>query len=223
MKVFIITIEGMDSSERLAAKGFESAKSLGYQPFYFMAYTKNDSIELLEEHGIKPISNTSYPYFDLYNKWTSVPGTRGCFASHYALWNVCCQFNEPIIIMEHDAVMLREWSNPDWTDVLHLDWEGSIRRRKMRNGFDSYNNVQENSVFRMGFSPGETSGIISMNCCYAYAIKPHAAAKLIDDVKNIGWFAADRFIREPIVNIETVHPKIAEEQPEAVEMFTTAF
>lgn len=223
MKVFIITIEGMDSSERLAAKAFESAKNLGYEPFYFMAYTKDDSIELLNQHSVKPISDASYPYFDLYNRWTSVPGTRGCFASHYSLWNVSCQFDEPIIIMEHDAIMLKEWENPQWKDVLHLDWEGSIRRRKMRNGFDSYDTVKENSVFRMGFCPGETSGIISMNCTYAYAIKPHAAAKLIEQAKSIGWFAADRFIHEPIVNIETIHPKIAEEQPEAVEMFTTAF
>ena len=213
----------MDSSERLAAKAFESAKNLGYEPFYFMAYTKDDSIELLNEHSVKPISDASYPYFDLYNRWTSVPGTRGCFASHYSLWNVSCQFDEPIIIMEHDAIMLKEWENPQWKDVLHLDWEGSIRRRKMRNGFDSYDTVKENSVFRMGFSPGEASGIISMNCCYAYGIKPHAAAKLIEQAKSIGWFAADRFIHEPIVNIETIHPKIAEEQPEAVEMFTTAF
>jgi len=223
VKVFIITIEGMESSERLAAKAFESAKQFGYEAFYFAAYTKDDSLSLFEDHNIKPVWDYNIPYFNLYNKWTSVPGTRGCFASHYALWNICVEFNEPIIILEHDAILLREWSSPEWSDILHLDWEGSIRRRKMRNGFDQYCTVQENSVFRMGFSPGEASGVYSMNCCYAYAINPNGAEKLINETKINGWFAADRFIREPIVSIETIHPKIAEEQPEAIEMFTTAF
>lgn len=223
MKVFIITIEGMESSERLASVAYESARAYGYEPHYFMAYTKDDSLGILESHGVKPIWDTNTPYYDLYSQWTSVPGTRGCFTSHYGLWNICVELNEPIVIFEHDAIMLRPWDNPDWKDVLHLDWEGSIRRRSMRNEFDSYADVQENKVFRMGFSPGEANGVYSMNCAYAYAIKPLAAEKLISEAKNNGWFAADRFIREPIVNIETVHPKIAEEQPEALNMFTTSF
>lgn len=213
----------MESSERLANVAYASAKDNGYRPHYFMAYTKDDSIGILDSYGVAPISNSSVPYFDLYNKWTSVPGTRGCFTSHFALWNIATQINEPIIVLEHDAIIVRPWDDPVWSDVLHLDWEGSIRRRSMRNNFDTYEQIKQNSVFRMGFSPGETSGIYSMNCAYAYAIKPHAAQKLIDDAKSNGWFAADRFMREPVINIETIHPKIAEEQPEAIEMFTTAF
>ena len=74
----------------------------------------------------------------------------------------------------------------------------------------------------MGFRAGEAATVVSMNCAYAYAITPEAAEKLIQDVLKCGFFAVDRFIREPIVSIETIHPKIAEEQPEALEMFTTS-
>ena len=75
----------------------------------------------------------------------------------------------------------------------------------------------------MGFKAAEYGGNVSMNCTYAYAITPDAAKKLIDNTKLTGWFAVDRFMREPIINIDTVHPKVAEEQPEALEMFTTSF
>jgi hypothetical protein len=93
----------------------------------------------------------------------------------------------------------------------------------MRGTADNYAPVIENSIYRMGFSPQEAAGIVSMNCCYSYAIKPPAALTLIANAKEHGWFAADRFIREPLVEIYTINPKIAEEQPEAVEMFTTSF
>jgi GR25 family glycosyltransferase involved in LPS biosynthesis len=223
MKAFIITIKGMDASERLAERAFTSAQTYGYDPYYFPAYTKDDSITFLEANNVRAVWNKDTPYFDLYNRWTSVGGTRGCFASHYSLWLKAIELDEPIIILEHDAIITSAWNNPEWKDILHLDWEGSIRRREMRNGFDRYSPVKEHSVFRMGFFPGEASGICSMNCAYAYAITPDAALVLISDAKNNGWFACDRFIREPLVDIYTINPKIAEEQPEAIEMFTTSF
>lgn len=223
MKAFVITLLDNPSSVNLSSNCIKSLIENEYDSQIFGAHCGTESIDYLSQYQVFPISDSSIPHYALYAKWTSVLGTIGCFASHFNLWLKCTELNEPIIIMEHDAIILKRWENPEWKDVLHLDWEGSIRRRGMRNGFDHYAPVVENSVFRMGFEPGEASGVISMNCNYAYAIKPTAAIKLIEDAKSNGWFAADRFIREPLVNIETIHPKVAEEQPQAIEMFTTSF
>ena len=223
MKAFVITLKDNESSVRLSNKCLESLKENGYDGEVFDAHCGQESSEYLASYNVKPISDPRVPYFDLYNRWTPVTGTIGCFASHFNLWLKSMTLNEPIIIMEHDAKMLRPWDDLDWKDVLHLDWEGSIRRRNMRGFYDSYEPVINDSVFRMGFRPGEAGAIVSMNCAYAYAIKPHAAAALVSDAIQNGWFAADRFVREPLVLIETVHPKVAEEQPEAIEMFTTSF
>ena len=90
----------MDASERLAEKAFTSAETYGYDPYYFPAYTKDDSITFLEANNVRAVWNEDTPYFDLYNRWTSVGGTRGCFASHYSLWLKSVEINEPIIILE---------------------------------------------------------------------------------------------------------------------------
>lgn len=223
MKAFVITLVDNPSSVDLSSNCIESLKKYGYEANVFEAHCGTESIDYLASNQVFPISNPSVPYYELYSKWTSVLGTIGCFASHFNLWVKCVELNEPIIIMEHDSIMLREWTDPAWEDVLHLDWEGTLRRRGMRNSFDYYEPIIKNSVFRMGFRPGEAIGVVSMNCTYAYAIKPKAAIGLIQDAKLNGWFASDRFIREPLVAIETIHPKIAEEQPQALEMFTTSF
>jgi GR25 family glycosyltransferase involved in LPS biosynthesis len=223
MKAFVITLKDNESSVRLSNNCIESLNVNGYEAHVFDAHCGEESSDFLLSHNVRPISDTTVPYFDLYNRWTTVVGTIGCFASHFDLWLKSISLNEPIIIMEHDAKILRPWNDFIWKDVLHLDWEGSIRRRHMRGTFDEYADGIQDSVFRMGFSPGEARGIVSMNCAYAYAIKPHAAEILVNDAVNNGWFAADRFTREPLVLIETIHPKVAEEQPEAVEMFTTSF
>jgi GR25 family glycosyltransferase involved in LPS biosynthesis len=223
MKGFVITLINNDSSVRLANVCFESLRVNGYDPNIFEAHCGNESVNFLQSNKIKSIFDESIAHYQLYKHWSSVPGTIGCFASHFDLWLTAVKLQEPIIILEHDAIVVRPWDDFRWKDILHLDWEGSLRRRHMRNAFDQYNPVIEHSVYNMGFRPGEAASVVSMNCTYAYAITPEAAEKLIQDALERGFFAVDRFIRQPIVNIDTLHPKVAQEQPEALEMFTTSF
>ena len=228
MKVFIIAIKDHVQSEELANRSLASAINLGYDASIFYSLTNglnmqgSESLDFLKSENVYPILRPKNPYFLMYRHWTNVAGVRGSFSSHYRLWQKCTQLEEPIIILEHDAVLLKEWQDQEWEDVLHLDWEGSLKRRHLRGIQDKHLPVIENSVFRMGFIPQETPEIVSMNCCYAYAITPNACKKLIKESKHYGWFAVDRFMREPLVQIQSIHPKIAEEQPEALEMFTTS-
>ena len=43
------------------------------------------------------------------------PGAQGCWLSHFALWQRCVDTNEPIVILEHDAVVTGPW--PDDLDI----------------------------------------------------------------------------------------------------------
>jgi GR25 family glycosyltransferase involved in LPS biosynthesis len=43
------------------------------------------------------------------------PGAQGCWHSHFALWKRCVDHNQPIIILEHDAVVMAPW--PDHIDI----------------------------------------------------------------------------------------------------------
>jgi len=223
MKCFIITLFDNSKSVELATKAYESAIKYGYEPSLLPAYSGEKSLTYLQGLQIHPIYDESIFGFKTHRYWCSKVGTRGCFASHHKIWNMCLELNENIIVLEHDALLVGEWRDLAWQDVIHLDNEGSLRRRSQKGISDFYNEVKHNSVYNMGFRAAEYGGIVSMNCTYAYAITPQGSSKLIEAAKNHGWFATDRFMREPIISIDTIHPKLALEQPEALEMFTTSF
>jgi GR25 family glycosyltransferase involved in LPS biosynthesis len=134
---------------------------------------------------------------------------------------MCVSLKESIIVLEHDAKIVRKWDNFSWKDVLHLDHEGSVKRKHYAQGKDISAPVVENSVYSMAYKAFDQPWTSSMNCAYAYAIQPDAAQRLIDLATSEGWYAADRFIQEPVVDIDTIHPKVAEEQPEALTISTT--
>lgn len=43
------------------------------------------------------------------------PGAQGCWLSHHALWTRCKKLQEPIVVFEHDAVIMSSW--PETLDI----------------------------------------------------------------------------------------------------------
>ena len=43
------------------------------------------------------------------------PGAQGCWMSHWRLWNRCVDTDQPIVILEHDAVVTAPW--PEDLDI----------------------------------------------------------------------------------------------------------
>jgi hypothetical protein len=37
------------------------------------------------------------------------PGAQGCWLSHFALWQQCVNTNQPVVILEHDALVTAPW------------------------------------------------------------------------------------------------------------------
>lgn len=222
MKVYIIKMPWNETSCLLAKNAYQSCEKMGYETEYLNALVSEDVEKYFDEKKMKEIFNDQVPYYNVHKQYIQLKGMRGSVCSHIMLWEKCIELNEPIIIFEHDALMTSEWKPVQWQDILHLDWEGSIKRRHLRSTADIYRNSVLEDVFHMGFSPFDMPDIITMNCVYAYAIRPHAASKVIEDIYKNGFFAADRMLREPLVKIETINPKIAEEQTEAINISTTS-
>jgi len=125
-------------------------------------------------------------------------GVLGCFLSHYFLWKECVEANEPYMIFEHDAYMLRPL--PDnildlFPDILKLDSLDPYR--------DTYNaelNAQdrEDTIWSLHdrLDHGKhihNKGLYSIGG-YGYIIKPHAAEHLIEKVSENGFRPADHQI-----------------------------
>ena len=99
-KAYIIRVKGNETSETMAAQCAASCEKVGMPYEFWDAYNGlNGSIE-------EPAHHT--PILDLI-KITDHYATRGevaCALSHISLWAKCVLDDKPLVVLEHDAVMV---------------------------------------------------------------------------------------------------------------------
>ena len=113
-----------------------------------------------------------------------------CLISHARLWLRCVQKNEPIMILEHDAMFTRKF-DPDF------EWEGGVLGLNDPRGA-TFNSAQYHVLVA---SKGEgvhkapyvadvsrPQGLAGNS---AYIIKPFAAKELLEKLKEIGGWPND--------------------------------
>ena len=116
MKTFVITLLGNTDSVRSAQQTIESAKSVGY----------DEPIEMFEAilpddwHQILPFEHT-------FGNYARPDNVGACFASHYLLWKECVKLNEPILILEHDAIFVDNIPNIDFDMCINFGRPSYIR------------------------------------------------------------------------------------------------
>ena len=114
MKSYIIHVPENETSVELATDCVNSLKSLNMKYELFHAVSReNIKHTFFEKKKLK--------LFPKQNDNKKRIGVLGCFISHFSLWEKCIQLNEPIIILEHDALFLRPLPNnilSKFTDVL---------------------------------------------------------------------------------------------------------
>lgn len=141
----------------------------------------------LHHEGIKGTLDLSSPALEK----MQTPGIKGCFYSHYRLWQKCVELDEPILIFEDDIVLSRPYISIDWKDVLIV----ALGHPKKSPNWMKY----------LEHPTGDASAIAythsSMPGCCGYAIKPHAAKKLLDTYSNT-FLPADNAINAKIVTME---------------------
>ena len=137
---------------------------------------------------------------DLGEEKIRTKGVLGCFLSHYQLWEQCVEFNEPIGVLEYDAVFIN--ALPDnildqFNDYLHLDF---IRNNYLSKGSEIYQEkVREHKEFeikKLEFLDSSRHPFKIMNRnhlkgAYGYIIKPQGAEKLIKATQENGILPAD--------------------------------
>lgn len=109
------------------------------------------------------------------------PGTHGCFFSHWKLWNLCVEMNEPIVVLEHDAMFQGEW--------IPIELDQSL--------------IKLHRYYSKKIKIDPDSGRWS-NSTHAYCIAPVHAKKLIDFAQSVGGFATDMIMGDRVLSVE--HP-----------------
>ena len=120
---YIISLQGNKVSEQLTQQCLESCQKVG-QPNVqvFPAFDATDSPIKIQDHDLgKPIGEMgtikvpeilkgqAFINFLRLRRSDLLMTQIACFLSHYSLWCMCLDKDQPIVILEHDAIMVKEY------------------------------------------------------------------------------------------------------------------
>lgn len=191
---YIITLRGNELSEKYAKRCKDSCVDAGVDPsvvYYSQAVDGTSDDDILKYppggHWIKyPTEAYVYPpdinvqkLEDRVNKSKISKTEAATFFSHYFLWRRCCYINKPIVILEHDALLLRELPVFPFTNcILYL---GNETHEAHEYSLEHYIRpaVRSNGSYEF------------IDRCHAYAVDPSMARNLI-------WKVWRQGIHEPV-------------------------
>lgn len=194
MKNFIICLSKVPASLKTATNLKKQLLEFGADVEFFEGTYGNDAIGMMEVEGrtIHPLGIKGRIAPDNHHvQKMMTPGVKGCFYSHYRLWQKCVELDEPITIWEDDIVLSRSYQPIEWSDVLILALGHQQKSPKYMHLLTSPEGEFRPEAYRQTSMPG---------CC-GYAIKPHAAKKLLD-VYTKTYLPADNAINIHHVKIE---------------------
>lgn len=196
VKAYIITLEDNETSLNAVLKCRQSTD----MPIEkFKACTPRD----VPARMAKEKFNWTYPWYEPKHDFatglyltpyrTNQPAARiACFFSHYDLWKKCIQLDEPILILEHDAIFIRPF---DPAKALQAECQIigiNDPRGATRKSQDFHERIQQRPqnvqpVPRID-KPEVPQGLAGNS---AYIIKPGGAKKMLELVHEYGAWPND--------------------------------
>lgn len=177
-KTFVIALKNHNISQQQLQKCLESAKEHNWNIEISWAVNGlNVTDETWKNLKIVPL---------LHKKTMDKKGVQGCFLSHYALWKKCIELKEPIVILEHDAVILKPWQ------PISLN-QGLLKLHKI---FKGSNKIDDDT------GRWTKSG-------HAYCLLPEHAERIINFVHTVGAIPADILIGDKVVPFRHIDKKIS--------------
>ena len=180
---YIIRIKGNEVSERLAQKSLKSCQRVGQpNPILIDAFDathcKSKKQQYHEGKPVGEIQEIKVPDFlkdqafinFLRLKRSDLLITQiACFLSHYSLWCMCLSMDRPIVILEHDAIMVKPYGyHSYYNNIVYLGG------REQKQGTMPYNNTT--------IPPwaSDQHGLDRFICrAHAYSIDPAIAKNLV--------------------------------------------
>jgi len=177
-KTYIISLintgagEHLKSAKEWLPKSLESCKQYQWNVDVFSAINGHSLTELdWSKHGLLQPSKSKK---EEKKSIGDLPGAQGCFLSHYMLWNTCILYNQPIVILEDDAIVLAPMSHIDSElDLIKLHAPRRAGQSKLGH-----------------WAPG----------AFAYWLSPAGAQKLVEFSKKNGPILADKLIVSSVLN-----------------------
>lgn len=195
MKAFIITLSKVDSSYQSALLTQQALSEIGIQAEMFEGSYGDVIQREYQAIGRKchswGLKGPGQPFSDQKKADLTTPGVIGCFDSHYRLWQKCVELNEPIMIFEDDIIVYRPFVPVEFDDVLSIAFSHAKKMIRYQDYLDSPSGDHRAMSYGQSSMPGNG----------AYCIKPHAAAKLVEEYAY-SFLPADNAINQHLVKIQ---------------------
>ena len=168
MKNFVICLENHKNGQAWLPKVLESANQFGWDIEVFPGI--NGLTVNWDSYNIKIDCRSKKSLRDM-----ARPGVKGCFLSHWYLWQKCVNLKSNIGIFEYDVIFKKSAPTIFPADVIKLD----------------------------GFKPSKPSPATGhwWGGAHAYIITPVGAKKLLDWTNRWGANPADIMIGDNVVDI----------------------
>jgi hypothetical protein len=183
VEAYIITLKNNLVSERLSKRCQDSCNKAG-QPFHIWeAFDGTSGVITYPNHAE---DQDHYRFLKQMNDHLTVTEVA-TIMSHYSLWAHCIKIDKPIVILEHDSIMVNKY-------VWHDGW----------NQINYLGNYSQLQTGWPTFPPHSAATRNYKFICraHAYAVDPASARQLVSHVIKFGMSApADMLIRADIFTL----------------------
>lgn len=196
MKSFIICLSKIESSYNNALELQKSLKEINIHAELFEgsygAVIKEEYLKKGKKRHPWGLKGERRPFREEDRNLENVaPGEIGCFDSHYRLWKICVESNEPFMIFEDDVKIYRQYYPIEWQDVLSIAFSHKSKMALYIDYLENPVGLPHAANYRQATMPG----------LGGYIIKPHAAKILVDTFKET-FLPADNAIHQDLVKIQ---------------------
>jgi GR25 family glycosyltransferase involved in LPS biosynthesis/cephalosporin hydroxylase len=197
-KAYIIVVEGNKKSEEQASKCIASCEKISMPYEIFPAYDGTDGKTIKTPEHLK--NKDHMRWIKILDHKLNIPEVA-CALSHIALWAHCMTLQKPIVILEHDAIMMHKFTTFHGYNVIHflghlMDLQRYIYCLNEQKEFISDNENIVDYLIRKDIKPGRVvkkalTNLTNINYLYplglhAYAIDPMMAKNLFSYVLSEG-------------------------------------
>jgi hypothetical protein len=184
-QAYIIYVPNNSVSQTLADRCLKSCQDINYSASLWAGFDGTGT-DLIIPDNIR--RQSWYRWLKVTDHYQSL-AEIACSLSHISLWVKCMEQDQPLVILEHDAVMIKPYLEHEiYNGIVYLGSQDNMRGQFVQGIMPGYSCINKNWNF--------------IHRAHAYSIDPAAARKLFSNVMTRGIFeSADVMIRADDVAI----------------------
>ena len=183
VEAYIISLKDHEVSKKMTERCIQSLNEIGMPHHLWYAFDGTNGQDIIIPDHLKNEKYLSWIKQSNENLSTS---EIALFLTHISLWAHCCTINEPIVILEHDAIMVKPYTYHRHLNSIY--YLGCDLQKESKSGHIVWQFIK--------------NSYLSIAYAHAYAIDPFMAKNLLSHVIKHGMTGpVDNFMRMDIFTV----------------------